>query len=144
MTNIQKEISQRLGPIKRALNEKYNIKIFDKPRFKDYVTARQFFLGYVTENYNYSFYQLSIYMDLNPSTLINTHKRFLEFMIYDKAYQEDFTNVSHELDNVKGFVTSKQKYNIKKRIMDQDLFKADEDQVNYVFNLLYKNPLIQK
>ena len=27
--------------------------------------------------------------------------------------------------------------------MDKDLFKADERQVNYVFNLLYNNPLIQ-
>ena len=51
--------------------------------------------------------------------------------------------MSCELDNIKGFITSKQKYNIKKRIMDKDLFKADEEQVNYVFNLLYNNPLIQ-
>jgi len=27
--------------------------------------------------------------------------------------------------------------------MNRDLLKADEEQVNYVFNLLYKNPLIQ-
>ena len=143
MTNIQKEISQTLGPIKRALDEKYNIKIFDKPRLQEYVKARQFFIGYVLKNYNFSLNQLSIYMNLNPSTLISTRRKFANHVLYDKSFEEDFANVSCELDNIKGFITSKQKYNIKKRIMDKDLFKADEEQVNYVFNLLYNNPLIQ-
>jgi len=90
MTEIQKEIAQTLGPIKRALNQKYDIKIFDKIRLKDYVTARQFFIGYALKNYNFSLLQLSIYMNLNHATLTNTKQKFNALMLYDMAYLEDF------------------------------------------------------
>ena len=143
MTEIQKKIKKDCNPIKKALSKKYSIQIFDKSRCREYVTARQFFIGYVMKNFNYSLLQLSIYMNRNPATLINTHQKFNASISYDRAYLEDFEGVSHELDNIRGHVVRKEKYNIKKRIMDRDLFQASDEQVDYIFNILYKNPSLK-
>tara|TARA_R110002111_G_scaffold138790_2_gene204614 strand:- start:2689 stop:3150 length:462 start_codon:yes stop_codon:yes gene_type:complete len=144
MTEIQEEIKNKLYPLKKALDERFGIDIFDKSRNKEYIKARQFFIGYVYKHYNYSYIQLSIYMKLNHSNLINTNNKFYDFISYDNEYFKEYESVCLELDPLRIYVERSKKYSSKKRLLDFALFKADEELVDYVYSLLYKNPLIKK
>ena len=144
MTEIQEEIKNKLYPLKKALDERFGIDIFDKSRNKEYIKARQFFIGYVYKHYKYSYHQLSIYIKLNHATIINVQNKFSDFISYDNEYLKEYESVCLELDPLRIYVQRSKKYSSKKRLLDFALFKADEELVDYVYSLLYKNPLIKK
>ena len=144
MTEIQEEIKNKLYPLKKALDERFGIDIFDKSRIKEYIKARQFFVGYVYKHYEYSYIQLSIYMKLNHATLIHMQNKFSDFISYDNEYLKEYESVCLELDILRIYVERSKKYSSKKRLLDFALFKADEELVDYVYSLLYKNPLTKK
>ena len=144
MTEIQEEIKNKLYPLKKALDERFGIDIFDKSRIKEYIKARQFFVGYVYKHYNYSYIQLAVYMKLNHSNLINTNNKFLEFFSHEDKYKKQFESVVIVLDLLRLYGAKTEKYSSKKRLLDFALAKADEELVDYVYSLLYKNPLTKK
>tara|TARA_R110000803_G_scaffold184134_3_gene246451 strand:- start:1369 stop:1863 length:495 start_codon:yes stop_codon:yes gene_type:complete len=144
MTEIQEEIKNKLYPLKKALDERFGIDIFDKSRTKEYIKARQFFVGYVYKHYNYSYIQLAVYMKLNHSNLINTNNKFLEFFSHEDKYKKQFESVVIVLDLLRLYGAKTEKYSSKKRLLDFALAKADEELVDYVYSLLYKNPLTKK
>jgi len=140
---IQEEIKNKLYPIKKALDERFGIDIFDKPRVKEYLKARQFFVGYVYKLYNYSYAQLARYMKFNHANVIHINNRFLEFLSHEDEYKKQFESVEIVLDLIRLYGAKTEKYSSKKRLLDLALAKADEEVVDYVYSILYKNPLIK-
>lgn len=141
---IQEEIKNKLYPIKKALDERFGIDIFDKSRTRKYIKARQFFVGYVYKHYKYSYPQLAVYMKLSRTNLMNINNKFLEYFSHEDEYKKQFESVVIVLDLLRLYGAKTVKYSSKKRLLDMALAKADEEVVDYVYSILYKNPLIKK
>ncbi len=58
-------------------------------------------------------------------------------------YKKQFESVEIVLDLIRLYGAKTEKYSSKKRLLDLALAKADEEVVDYVYSILYKNPLIK-
>tara|TARA_R110000782_G_scaffold167772_1_gene259935 strand:+ start:209 stop:649 length:441 start_codon:yes stop_codon:yes gene_type:complete len=143
MTEIQEDIKKHLDPIKETLDHKFGVDIFQNKRTRQYTKAREFFMAYSIDNYSYSKRQLSIYMGKTHATGLYCLRSFKDSMKYDKDYKKHYNRLSKDLDAVRIHLHRTQKYSAKKRLLDRALYKADDKFVDYIYNILYKNPSLK-
>lgn len=93
------EMDVNLKRIQLELNDMFNIDIMEKNRSVDYVTAREFFVRYVSGRFQkYSTSQIGAYMGRDHATVLHARRKFEDHSFADESYREKAHHIFLKLD----------------------------------------------
>lgn len=85
--------------IQLELNDMFGIDIMAKNRSIDYVTAREYFVRYVSGRFpQYSTAQIGSYMNKDHATILHNRKKFEHHSFTDKSYRDKAHGIFLKLD----------------------------------------------
>lgn len=93
------EMDINLKRVQLELNDMFGIDIMAKNRSIDYVTAREYFVRYVSGRFQrYSTSQIGAYMNKDHATILHARKKFEDHSFIDESYREKAHHIFLKLD----------------------------------------------
>jgi len=93
------EMDINLKRIQLELNDMFDIDIMAKNRSIEYVTAREYFIRYVSGRFQkYSTSQIGAYMNRDHATILHARRKFEDHSFADEAYREKAHHIFLKLD----------------------------------------------